>query len=286
MRTPLLLAALLPASLLQAQIVINEVDYDQIGTDNAEYLELKNTGEAAFPLQYLRIILINGNNGGAAQYRTIESPSWPALDPGAYFVICGNQSLTVNCDHAATPTTNLIQNGPTDAIVLASNTSETIYDVLSYGGSVPGYVEGTGTTAEDTNLSDGVSIGRAPDGTDTDDNDADFYLMCSTPGAENVIDPEACDLSTGVRTAIVANRSLTVLPSAAGHQLLVYAREAAPTAMRLEVFAANGTLLMSQGLGVAVTGQWSIDVQDRRGSMLLVRYSTPEGQLTRRVVVP
>ncbi len=285
MRTSLPFAALLLATCSHAQVVINEVDYDQIGTDNAEYLEIKNVGADVFPLQYLRVILINGNNGGAAEYRTIESASWPALDPGDYFVICANQSLTLNCDHAATPTTNLIQNGPTDAIVLASSTSETIYDVLSYGGSVPDHTEGTGTTAEDTNLSDGVSIGRSPDGTDTNNNDADFFLMCSTPGADNVIDPEACDLSTGVRGPISESRLLTILPAPGGDQLIVYARESMPTVMRLEVFAANGALLTSQNMASATSAQWIIDVQDRKGSMLLVRYSTSIGEVTRRVVV-
>lgn len=286
MRTALPFAALLITNYSHAQVVINEVDYDQIGTDNAEYLEIKNVGSSLFPTQYLRVILINGNNGGAAEYRTIESPSWQPLGPGEYFVICANQSLTLNCDHAATPTSNLIQNGPTDAIVLASTVSEEIYDVLSYGGSVPGYTEGTGTTAEDTNLSDGVSIGRSPDGTDTDNNDADFFLMCSTPGAANVIDPEACDLSTAVRTAISESRSLVIIPAPGGEQFIVYAREAAPTAMALEVFAANGSLVASHRNGPATTAQWTIDVHDRKGSLLLVRYSTPQGQFTSRVVVP
>lgn len=285
MRLFLLPALLLTSTVANTQVVINEVDYDQIGTDNAEYLEIMNVSDAQFPLQYLRVILINGNNGGADEYRTIESSSWPPLEPGDHFVICANQSLTLNCDHAATPTTNLIQNGPTDAIVLASSVNEQIYDVLSYGGSVPGYTEGTGTEIEDTNLADGVSIGRSPDGTDTSDNSADFFLMCSTPGEDNLIDPEACDLSTAVRGPISQDRSLTLIPAPGGDRFIVYAREAVPTAMRLEVFAANGALVATHSNGPATFAQWTVNVQDRKGSMLLVRYSTPEGVVTRRLVV-
>ena len=130
MTRTLTLAFLLLSQLMHAQVVINEVDYDQIGTDNAEYLEVKNIGATAFPLQYLSVVMINGNNGGAVEYRTIESSSWPALEPGDYFVICGNQSITVNCDHAASPMTNLIQNGSPDAIALIWTPDSSIIDML------------------------------------------------------------------------------------------------------------------------------------------------------------
>ena len=286
MRRTLLGLLILPACTAQAQLVINEVDYDQVSTDNAEYIEILSVSDVPFPLSGLSVVLINGNNGGADEYRTISDATWPDLQPGEYFVICGNASLTQNCDHPATPITNLVQNGPTDAIVLMTTLQQEVLDVLSYGGSVPGHVEGTGTTATDTNISDGVSIGRSPDGNDTNDNDADFFLMCSTPGAENLIDPSECDLSTGVRTPVNESSSLTIIPAPGGEQLLVHAREAAATSMRLEVFAANGTLLRTMSIGSATTAQWSMDTHALRGSMLLVRYSTPEKQETRRFVLP
>ena len=49
------------------QVVINEVDYDQIGTDSAEFLELKNIGAGPVNLDNFTVELVNGNAGGAAR---------------------------------------------------------------------------------------------------------------------------------------------------------------------------------------------------------------------------
>lgn len=46
------------------------------------------------------------------------------------------------------PATDLIQNGPTDAMYL-SNPSGTIIDKVSYEGIVPGYSEGTTAGTDD-----------------------------------------------------------------------------------------------------------------------------------------
>ena len=43
-----------------AQVVINEIDYDQVGTDIAEFIELKNTGFTPVNLDTFSIRLING----------------------------------------------------------------------------------------------------------------------------------------------------------------------------------------------------------------------------------
>lgn len=284
MRTTLPLALLLAPFTVGAQVVINEVDYDQIGTDNAEYIEIKNVGETAFPLQYLSVVFINGNNGGAVEYRTIQSESWPALAPGDYFVICGNQGLTINCDHAATPATNLIQNGSPDAIVLMSSLDETVYDVLSYGGDVPGYTEGTGTSAEDTNLQDGLSLSRWPDGSDTDDNDTDFVIGCPTPGAANELDPVDCALSTGV-SAINLEDVLAVVADPDGRWIDLYFQQASAVPLSISLVAANGALLSHQDLGTTSVARQRFAMPDR-SQLVLVRVQAGDQWITRRVVVP
>lgn len=171
-----------------AQIVINEVDYDQPDTDNAEFLELKNVGDSPFDLSGLAVVLYNGSSGNAVQYRVIADAAWPSLQPGAYFVICGNSSLTLNCDHAGAVATNLIQNGPMDAIAVVALPDSNVIDVLSYGGSLAGHVEGSGTSVIDLNTEGTLSLCRWPDGNDTNQNDVDFALGCPTPGAANVVD--------------------------------------------------------------------------------------------------
>ncbi|MBX2972091.1 MAG: lamin tail domain-containing protein [Flavobacteriales bacterium] len=280
----LLFSTLLVCAPCVAQVVINEVDYDQVGTDNAEFLEIKNIGDALFPLANLRVVLINGNNGGAAEYRTIESSSWPAIAPGAYFVICANQGLTLNCDHVATPATNLIQNGSPDAIALVSVLDGTIFDALSYGGSVPGYTEGTGTTAEDSNAQDGLSLCRWPDGSDTNDNDADFVIGCPTPGAANQLDPTNCSITTNVQN-IRSEDILALLPDANARRIgFIYKRDAAAP-VNVSVFTVQGALVASRDLGVVSSAYVDIPVA-QEAQLYLVRIQVGDERITRRVVMP
>lgn len=168
-------------------LVINEVDYDQAGTDTAEFIELRNNGSAPADLNGLAVVLVNGSNDTI--YTTINLPA-AMLAPGDYFVICANASNTPNCDLDVSPDTNLIQNGAPDAVAIVQGT--TVIDALSYEGSVaPPYVEGAGTTAEDGNT-DFFGLSRYPDGSDTDDNDTDFSGRCITPGEANIEDSSNC----------------------------------------------------------------------------------------------
>ena len=163
-------------------LVINEVDYDQVGTDAAEFLELKNVSGAPIDLDSYRVELVNGASGGSVVYLTFDLPA-VMLAAGDYYVICANAATTANCDQDVTPETNLIQNGDPDALRLMQGT--TTVDALSYGGSVPGATEGSGTGLDD--IADGNdSLSRCADGADSDVNNVDFSLRALSPGAANV----------------------------------------------------------------------------------------------------
>ncbi|HUF37857.1 MAG TPA: ExeM/NucH family extracellular endonuclease [Anaerolineales bacterium] len=171
-------------------LVINEIDYDQVDTDDAEFIEIMNTGPLTVTLDGVTLELVNGTGGGAAVY---DSISLPAVDlgPGEYFVICANAATVANCDLDDGPDTNFIQNGSPDAVALRFDGN--ILDTVSYEGDTGApYTEGTGTTAADSNSVPG-SISRCPDGSDTDNNDADFTFGNSTPGEPNDCgDPQSC----------------------------------------------------------------------------------------------
>ena len=123
-----LLAAALAAAFLVAlpatasaasnTLVINEVDYDQPGTDAAEFLELKNVSGSAINLDRYTVELVNGSTG--AVYNPVVDLPNVSIAAGEYYVVCANTATTADCDLDLTPDTNLIQNGDPDAIGAAA----------------------------------------------------------------------------------------------------------------------------------------------------------------------
>src|SRR3970040_1704177 len=116
---PVVLLAV-PAGAVSNTLVINEIDYDQPGTDAAEFIEIKNVSDDDISLEGYAIQLINGTGGGAAQYQLFALPD-VTLTSGEYFVLCANACTTGNCDLGVTPDTNMIQNGAPDALALLFN---------------------------------------------------------------------------------------------------------------------------------------------------------------------
>ena len=170
-----------------AVLVINEIDYDQPGTDTAEFVEIRNDDSVSVDLSAYNIQMINGNGG--AEYRLFNLPA-VNLAPSDYFVLCGDAANVPNCDLDVSPNSDLIQNGPPDAVALRFGT--TIIDTVSYAGNtVAPYTEGAGIGLLDDPAFTGASISRCPDGTDTNQNNVDFSLQNTaiTPGAANACAP-------------------------------------------------------------------------------------------------
>jgi large repetitive protein len=185
-------------------LVINELDYDSVGTDTLEYVEIYNPTGAAISLTDVGVVLINGN--GMVAYPTTTSvislASVGSLGAGEYLVLAGATVLATVPSSAKTLnpgwTQDAIQNGAPDGIALINTSTNTLIDALSYEGAitaaqVPGFaapvslVEGTVLTATvaDNNATV-AALCRAPNGRDTDNANADWVICTTlTPGAAN-----------------------------------------------------------------------------------------------------
>ncbi len=163
-----------------AAVVINEIDYDQPGTDTAEFIELYNSGSSSMSLDAFSVELINGTN--SLSYRTIDLSGFEISADG-YFVMCSDASLVANCDYSFTTSSSWFQNGAPDAIALFE--SDSMIDSLSYEGSLLLFTEGDAFLPGD-NATDITSIGRIIDGLDSNNNALDFQLSCITPGSANI----------------------------------------------------------------------------------------------------
>lgn len=170
-----------------AAIVINEIDYDQAGTDTAEFIELFNSGVSALSLDNYSVDLVNGAT--SSSYRTINLTGF-SINAGGYFVMCGDAALVANCDYSFTTTNGWFQNGSPDAVALYDNNS-LLQDSLSYEGTLIPFTEGNALSVSDNNT-DIVSIARITDGVDSNDNDADFKPGCITPGSANIMGSGDC----------------------------------------------------------------------------------------------
>jgi len=157
-------------------VVINEVDYDQVGADGDGFVELKNTGATAVDLAGLALVFVDGAD--SEEYR--REALTGTLEPGGYLVVPGDA-----------------QNGAPDGIALLDTDDGALLDALSYegaiaaaviGGRTYSLVEGTllPAAAADSNTAAG-SLSRIPDGRDTNDAAADWaFTTTLTRGSANV----------------------------------------------------------------------------------------------------
>ena len=167
------------------KLVLNEIDYDNPGSDNAEFVELLNAGDEPMPLTGLTLETINGLSGAAyGSPIALTDAGTMSLAPGGRLVIGTAAALALV--PAGVPTISAssgwLQNGGPEGDGVRIMSGATILDAVSYEAVVPLAAEGAnaGTDAGEGSLS------RCPDGGDTNDNGADFTLTTTlTPGSAN-----------------------------------------------------------------------------------------------------
>ncbi len=154
-------------------VVLNEILYDTQGSDEGCFIEL--FGPGGTNLDGFSIVGVNGNNGN--DYVTIDLSGYSSPGDG-FFVVA--QDITVPNYDMVTSDANL-QNSP-DNVALRFNTIT--IDALGYG-EIDGWVF-TGEWFPAPDVADDHSLGRCPDGFDSDNNYSDFNDYAEpTPGQPN-----------------------------------------------------------------------------------------------------
>ena len=187
----------------RAEIVINELYYDHIGTDAGwEYVEIYNNGQGSVDLSSYFLEFIDGSTGSSRLLW--EGASGHVLPAGERILIGGS-----DVENADERLIGSIENGP-DAVRLVNVTGT--QDLVGYGETF--HCEGE--PAPD--VPGGVSLSRKPDGYDTDQNSSDFTPANPTPGLPNffALDlelitceaPHPCNGSPFTLDLLLVNRGL------------------------------------------------------------------------------
>ena len=187
-------------------VILNEVDYDQPGTDAAEFIELYNPGATPAPLANLLLVLVNGSSTSRSEYEAFDlsaatlGGSGITELPAGVFLVATYTGVTVPPTAASISIpmggSGTIQNGGPDAVIVCNSATGELVDAIVYEGSFdlmaapscnftmsPPLVRGTAASAVDMGAG---SIGRFPDGAMSGDDDTDWsFSMTSTPGAPN-----------------------------------------------------------------------------------------------------
>ena len=168
-----------PPPVGNTHLVINEVDYDQVGADTGGFVEIANTGASSASLDGIALVLVNGGDSTEYARKALTG----SLAAGA--------KVVVDIDP---------QNGAPDGLALIETATDVLLDALSYEGAISAatigtkvfdLVEGTLLPVDvaDSNTVDGT-LARIPDGSDTGNAAGDWsFTTTSTPGTANIKAP-------------------------------------------------------------------------------------------------
>jgi hypothetical protein len=191
-----LAAALTLSSVASAAVIINEVLYDDVGTDDREYVELYNNGGAT---EAIGDWTLGGRDPGGAN-STVTITAGTMLAPGAYYVIGNAGVLNVNQVVGANSFENdneslELRDGPVATGTLRDAVAYETNKGAAFASPTPGVAEigpgyfGNHQAGVDVGavapLNGNVSVARYLDGVDTNNNGRDFGMRPSTPGSSN-----------------------------------------------------------------------------------------------------
>ena len=119
-----------------AEIVINEIDYDQPGTDQTEFVELR--GDAGTSLDNFELHLL-ANNGTIYRNFSLQGKSFSTM---GYFLVNGDfvrsASQLSNENQLTVTQIDFIVNDTPGAVAIFDTASNLYCSAINYGGTTPG----------------------------------------------------------------------------------------------------------------------------------------------------
>ncbi len=240
-----LAAIVLPCS---AQLVINEVDADQPGTDTAEFLELYDGGGGATSLDGYVLVFFNGSSDTSYAAYDLDGYSTDANGffvagnagvPGATLIL-GSNGIQNGADGVALYTGN-----DTDFPGGTAATTTNLVDAIVYGtndSDDTGLLTALGLTTQYNELEGGGngSVSRLPDG------GATIEIAAPSPGAANPVPAGALTVSLDVSTmsedgSVFITGTVTTPANVSGDLEVTVSLDDASEAQTANAFIFDGT---------------------------------------------
>ena len=158
----------------QPVLTINEIQTEGTDSDFDEYVELFNASDCPAMLEYF--VLAYRSSSGSNDLTWSAAPG-QMLHPWSFFVIAGPEfSGTMDA-----PLPGGLTLGAKGGGLAIRNAVGMTVDQMGWGDATNAYVDGEAAPAPNP----GFSIGRVPDGEDSNNNLIDFEELSPSPGFEN-----------------------------------------------------------------------------------------------------
>jgi hypothetical protein len=164
----------------EADLTVNELMTGVTGAATDEFVEIVNTGTAAADLSGWKLVYRSAAGTSDVLLATVPDGTMLAADA---FYLFGGAGFVSGPPPDQSYSTSIAATGGGVGIRDAGGN---LIDSVGWGTATNAFVEGTVAPAPGTTEAPGTSIGRMPDGDDTNDNAADFVVDDSpTPKAAN-----------------------------------------------------------------------------------------------------
>ncbi|MET1019155.1 MAG: lamin tail domain-containing protein [Microterricola sp.] len=163
-----------------AAMSVNELMTGVTGAATDEFVEIVNTGTAAADLSGWKLVYRSA--AGMSDVVLATVPDGTSLATGGFYLFGGAGYVSGPAADQSYSTSIAATGGG----VGIRDADGNLVDSVGWGTATNAFIEGTVAAAPGTTEAPGTSIGRLPDGDDTNDNAADFVVDDSpTPKGSN-----------------------------------------------------------------------------------------------------